>query len=138
MLFRRRRRKARVSSRFSVIYPYRGDYIEARVADISEGGMFIETKRPLPVGEKVELFTNYDVITRGVLKGRVVHTGESGMGVSFLDLGHRKDYVYELLTKQNMFNSRYLGIRRAGTFTPGMLRYRLKQMFSSSRSIRGR
>jgi len=83
--------------------------------DISQGGIFLETKEPYPVGTEVELdfFLSFpDRKERIVVRGRVVrvqpfdmHTMEEktpGMGVAFLnlseaDLSRMESFVREIL-----------------------------------------
>jgi Tfp pilus assembly protein PilZ len=127
-------RKARIKSRMLVIYPLSGDYQEAYATNISESGMYVETPYPLAVGAEVEFFTNYDVLTKGVIPARVARLERKGgrargMGVRF-GAGCNRGYVRDLLLKQNRFNAKYLGLPMSGVSTPRMLLHRLRRTFA--------
>ena len=125
------RRKKRIKSRFLVIYPKAGDYHEAYATNISESGMFVETPYPLSEGDDAEFFTNYDVLTKGVVRGSVrrleIRGGRMrGMGISFAK-GRNGNYIRDLFLKQNTFNYKYLGLPRQGLSTPRMLYHRMRK-----------
>lgn len=75
--------------------------------EISAGGMFIETKNPLPVGSRVTLrFNLSDAGEVTVLMGEVgYHAGNLGMGIRFVeptpeDLQRIQDYVSSTSTER--------------------------------------
>jgi c-di-GMP-binding flagellar brake protein YcgR len=75
--------------------------------EISAGGMFIETKNPLPVGSRVTLrFNLSDTGDVMVLMGEVgYHAGNLGMGIRFVeatpeDLQRIEDYVSSTSTER--------------------------------------
>ena len=85
------------------------DYIAEYVSNISQGGVFIRSKNPLPVGTKVTL--QFSVIlddleeVRG--EGEVVRVDHSpddtGMGVAFTRLdGGSKDLIDEICRRANV------------------------------------
>ena len=77
-----------VNREFSVIE----DYIAEYVSNISQGGVFIRSKNPLPLGTRVELRFSVIVDDVEIVEGegevvRVERDGpESGMGVAFTRL----------------------------------------------------
>jgi uncharacterized protein (TIGR02266 family) len=66
------------------------EFLDAYVTNVSSGGVFIRTKRPLPVGTVVDL--HFTVIADGLELiegvGEVVRVDDNpaGMGVAFRDL----------------------------------------------------
>ncbi len=68
------------------------DYIAEYVSSISPGGVFIKSKKPLPVGTRVNLTFSVivDDVETVVGEGEVVRVentpGETGMGVAFTRL----------------------------------------------------
>lgn len=66
------------------------EFLEAYVTNVSSGGVFIRTKRPLPVGTSVDL--HFTVIADGLELiegvGEVVRVEDNpaGMGVAFREL----------------------------------------------------
>jgi len=63
------------------------DYYHGRSKDISRGGMFIETLHRLSIGQSVKLVIPGTKIDKGVmLKGKVVHINQDGMGIRFTKL----------------------------------------------------
>ena len=78
-------------------------FIQEYVTNISRTGVFIRSKRPLPVGSEVEL--HFSIIAGDVESiqgaGRVVRQEPEGMGVVFTQLSHSSHKLIErLLTSQ--------------------------------------
>ncbi|MCG8557137.1 MAG: PilZ domain-containing protein [Proteobacteria bacterium] len=78
-------------------------FIQEYVTNISRTGVFIRSKRPLPVGSQVEL--HFSIIAGAVESiqgvGRVVRQEPEGMGVVFTQLSHYSQKLVErLLTCQ--------------------------------------
>lgn len=126
----KRRKKTRVQSRFLVIYPRNGEYVEAYATNISEAGMFIETNYPLANGSESEFFTNYDVMTKGIMRAKVVRHHRDrgrlrGMAVNFNK--SENHFIFDLLLKQNAFNKKYMGLSSKGLFSPKLMTYRLRK-----------
>jgi uncharacterized protein (TIGR02266 family) len=77
------------------------DFVSEYVSDISEGGVFIRSKKPLPVGTEVNL--QFSILTEdfemieGI--GRVVRVdnrpGREGMGVTFEKLTDESKVLVE-------------------------------------------
>lgn len=63
-----------------------GEFVQKHAADISAGGMFVETDRPVAVG--TELTIKFTVAGHPMVecKGRVVRHGPNGMGIQFVDI----------------------------------------------------
>ncbi len=65
------------------------------VADISKSGLFIETKRPLNVGDDIALSFNMHGYDRAFkIKGNIVRSNQQGIGVEFKEV---KPYIAEML-----------------------------------------
>ncbi len=65
------------------------------IADISKSGLFIETKRPLNVGEEIVLSFNMQGYDRAFkIKGNIVRSNQQGIGVEFREV---KPYIVEML-----------------------------------------
>jgi Tfp pilus assembly protein PilZ len=66
-----------------------------KIADISNSGLFIETKRPLEVGEEIVLSFNMDGYDRPFkIKGNIVRSNQQGLGVEFKEV---QPYIAEML-----------------------------------------
>jgi Tfp pilus assembly protein PilZ len=58
-----------------------------QIKDISKSGLFIETARPLFVGERVIMSFNMDGYNRPFkIRGEVMHAKRSGVGVEYRDI----------------------------------------------------
>ena len=58
-----------------------------QIKDISKNGLFIETTRPLFVGQRVIMSFNMDGYDRPFkIRGEVVHAKQSGVGVQYRDI----------------------------------------------------
>ena len=66
------------------------------ITDISKNGLFIETKRPLNVGEEIILSFNMHGYDRPFkIKGDIVHSNHRGIGVEFKEV---RPYIAEILS----------------------------------------
>jgi type IV pilus assembly protein PilZ len=90
-----RRAHVRLPARFLVEYQHVEDFLIDYSANISIGGMFIQTQRPLPVGTRFRLRFKIPNRARPVETEGVVcwvippdHSGpeKSGMGIKFFEL----------------------------------------------------
>ena len=107
-----KRNKERISLREKVQLKVKNvnDFITEYADNISLGGMFIKTSKPLPTGTQFDLeFTIGAEDKKIVGVGEVVWTKEftskeddreSGMGIKFVDLkGNSKTVIKELISK---------------------------------------
>ena len=93
---REQRRAPRHKVRFKLVYDDGNTFNAGRVADVSEGGLFLETALPLPVGTVVSLSPLEPEVAGDIfeIRARVVRavpysetsTKPAGMGLEFLDL----------------------------------------------------
>jgi type IV pilus assembly protein PilZ len=76
-----------------------GERIDARCQDLSLGGMFVETARPLPYGAAVRVFMRLPGLkTETAIDCIVRWSNPTGMGVQFGVMGARDTHgVTELL-----------------------------------------
>ena len=92
---RRRGFKARVRLSNKVYLIYNGKLHELHTRNLSEGGVYIKTKEPFPVGAEVEIRLLLETVGHIRTKGVVVHiqrpldeTPEhpSGIGIAFKEI----------------------------------------------------
>lgn len=76
----------RISIR-AVLFAAQNRYFAATTTNISNGGVFIETRDKFKKGQIITLVIARTKITKGVmLKGRVVHLRRQGFGLKFISL----------------------------------------------------
>ena len=81
------RRFTRKPFRRATIYACQNRYYAGLTKNISKGGIFIETRNPLEIGQNITLVISGTKIEKGVmLKGEVVHMRPEGFGLKFLSL----------------------------------------------------
>ncbi len=87
--------KARVRLSNKVYLIYKGKLHELHSSNLSEGGVYIKTKEPFPVGAEVEIRLLLETVGDILMKGVVVHiqrpldeTPEhpSGIGIAFKEI----------------------------------------------------
>jgi type IV pilus assembly protein PilZ len=89
-----KRRAARLHHEIPVAYRSVGSFLTDWATNISEGGLFINTRAPLPVGTAVKLLVQLPGASSFQLEGRVTRVTEfdnhanmvPGMGVEFTDV----------------------------------------------------
>jgi uncharacterized protein (TIGR02266 family) len=96
-----KRRAARLQHEIPVAYRSVGSFLTDWATNISEGGLFINTRNPLPVGTAVKLLIQLPGASSFQLDGRVTRVTEfdnhanmvPGMGVEFtgVDDGRRRE-----------------------------------------------
>ena len=90
-----KRISVRKACKIPISYATQNRIYSDNIADISKSGLFIETKRPLDVGEEIVLSFNmhgYDHPFK--IKGNIVRSNQQGIGVEFKD---DKPYITEML-----------------------------------------
>lgn len=102
-----KRRHARVPSSRKVLVTYDGSSHELYTENLSEGGMYILTNAPFPIGTTLEMALHLDDITQIHLKGIVIYIKRpfsdifehpSGMAIEFREMNDRdlrvlKDFI---------------------------------------------
>lgn len=92
-----KRRHVRVASSSKVVVTYNGSPHELYTENLSEGGMYILTNAPFPIGTKLEMGLQVDAGTRIHLKGVVIYIKRpfsdvfghpSGMAIEFSEINH--------------------------------------------------
>jgi type IV pilus assembly protein PilZ len=84
-----KRQHSRVPVALKVSYPSKGDLQRDLVTDLSPGGLFIRTSKPLPIGTEVDLEvsispTDPQISVRGkVVWLRSAQSAGEGMGIQF-------------------------------------------------------
>jgi hypothetical protein len=84
-----KRISARKACDIPINYAIQNRIYSDNIADISKSGLFIETRRPLNVGEKMH---GYDHPFK--IKGKIVRSNQQGIGVEFKEV---KPYIAEML-----------------------------------------
>jgi uncharacterized protein (TIGR02266 family) len=104
-----KRRASRLQHELPVAYRSVGSFLTDWATDISQGGMFINTRSPLPVGTEVKILIQLPMIESPVgLSGRVTRVAEfdnqanvvPGMGIQFTDIDPSKREQLEALVKR--------------------------------------
>lgn len=94
-----KRAHLRVPARIKVVYELDGDVVEARSQDLSLGGMFIETSRPLPIGATLAVQLSLPALSAPATVQTVVRWVKSdGMGVAFGALRAAETWAINELT----------------------------------------
>src|SRR5262245_10630196 len=83
-----KREHARVPVNLKVTYPSKGDLQRDLITDVSSGGLFIRTSKPLPIGTDVDLEVTVATEDPSInVRGRVVWLrstpNKEGMGIQF-------------------------------------------------------
>ena len=106
-----RRKKPRIPLRVKVEYRSVGGFVSDWTDNISEGGLFVLTENPLPVGSQVRLVFSLPGLPflldlRGKVRWVTAPYGfRSGMGIEFTNLGesvrHRiQEYISRALAEK--------------------------------------
>ena len=92
-----RRAYIRKSCSITVSYATYDRYYTDTIKNISQKGIFIETQRPLFVGEEIAMSFSVDGYDKPIkIKGEIVQVNRSGIGVEFKDMS---PYIEEMLAK---------------------------------------
>ncbi len=84
-----KRQHARMPVALKVSYPSRGDLQRDLVTDLSPGGLFIRTSKPLPIGTDIDLEVQVETEDPPIMvRGKVVWLRDAqgpheGMGIVF-------------------------------------------------------
>ena len=83
-LLSKEKRAPRKSCRIPVRYKTFDRVYSDRIMNISQSGVFIETRRPIFVGEEIVMNFKLEGIKRPLnLRGNVVHASNRGVGIEF-------------------------------------------------------
>ncbi len=95
LLAENKRISVRKACKIPISYATQNRIYSDNIADISKSGLFIETRRPLDVGEKIVLSFNMHGYDRPFkIKGNIVRSNQQGIGVEFDEV---KPYIAEML-----------------------------------------
>ena len=84
LILTEKRTSARKVCRIPVRYFYYKRVFNNLIVNISRSGCFIETKKSLPVGEKILMNIRLDGDDESIrIKGEVAHANRMGMGIEF-------------------------------------------------------
>ncbi len=104
-----KRRARRLEHELPVAYRSVGSFLTDWATNISHGGMFINTRTPLPIGTDVKILLQLPMLEFPVaLSGRVTRVAEfdnqsnvvPGMGIQFTDVDPSKRQQIEALVKR--------------------------------------
>jgi Tfp pilus assembly protein PilZ len=83
-LLSKEKRAPRKSCRIPVRYETFDRVYSDRIMNISQSGVFIETRRPIFVGEEILMDFQIEGVNKPLkIKGKVVHTSSRGVGIEF-------------------------------------------------------
>jgi Tfp pilus assembly protein PilZ len=95
LLAENKRISVRKACKIPISYATQNRIYSDNIADISNSGLFIETKRPLEVGEEIVLSFNMHGYDRPFkIKGNIVRSNQQGLGVEFKEV---HPYIAEML-----------------------------------------
>jgi Tfp pilus assembly protein PilZ len=95
LLAENKRISVRKACKIPISYATQNRIFSDNIADISNSGLFIETKTPLEVGEEIVLSFNMHGYDRPFkIKGNIVRSNQQGIGVEFKE---GKPYIAEML-----------------------------------------
>lgn len=104
-----KRRHVRVASSRKVLVTYNGSPHELYTENLSEGGMYIHTNAPFPIGTKLEMALDLDAGTQLHLKGVVIYIKRpfsdifehpSGMAIEFREMNNHDRRILEDFIKK--------------------------------------
>jgi type IV pilus assembly protein PilZ len=104
-----KRRGRRLQHELPVAYRSVGSFLTDWATDISQGGMFINTRTPLPVGTDVKILIQLPTIESPIgLSGKVTRVigvdarerSTPGMGIQFTDIDPSRREQLETLVKR--------------------------------------
>jgi Tfp pilus assembly protein PilZ len=98
-------REKRINIRKSCNIPvnYATDYrvYTNHIKNISQSGLFIETQRPLIVGDEIIMAFRLDGFNKPLkIKGEIAHATRKGVGVEFRDISPYIEEMIDILLKQ--------------------------------------
>ena len=83
-LLSKEKRAPRKSCRTPVRYETFDRVYSDRIMNISQSGVFIETRRPIFAGEEISMDFQIEGVNKPLkIKGKVVHTSSRGVGIEF-------------------------------------------------------
>jgi Tfp pilus assembly protein PilZ len=83
-LLSKEKRSPRKSCRIPVKYATFDRVYSDRIMNISQSGVFIETRRPIFVGEEILMDFQIEGVNKPLkIEGKVVHTSSRGVGIEF-------------------------------------------------------
>ena len=95
LLAENKRISARKPCSIPISYATQNRIFSDYIADISKSGLFIETKRPLNVGEEIVLSFNMSGYDRPFkIKGNIARSNQLGIGVEFKEVA---PYIAQML-----------------------------------------
>ena len=95
LLAENKRMSARKACNIPINYATQDRIYSDSITDISKSGLFIETRRPLEVGEEIILSFNMHGYDRPFkIKGNIARSNRQGIGVEFKEV---KPYIAEML-----------------------------------------
>ncbi len=115
---RQRAFKARVRLSSKVYLTYNGELHELHTRNLSEGGVYIKTRKPFPVGAEVEIRLPLETVGEIRAKGVVVHiqcpldeTPEhpSGIGIAFKEINNYQQRALRDFIKKAPNRTRHTG-----------------------------
>jgi Tfp pilus assembly protein PilZ len=98
-------KEKRINNRKACNIPvnYATDYrvYSNHIKNISQSGLFIETQRPLIVGDEIIMTFRLDGFNKPLkIKGEIAHATRKGVGVEFKDVSPYIEEMIDLLLKQ--------------------------------------
>ena len=94
-LLSKEKRAPRKSCRIPVRYKTFDRVYSDRIMNISQSGVFIETRRPIFVGEEILMEFKIEGVNKTLkIKGKVVHASSRGVGIEFKNIDPTLSQVF--------------------------------------------
>ena len=98
LFLREKRDKNRKSCRIPIYYATEEKVYTGYIRNISQTGLFIDTKRKLPVGDEILMtFRLHGLVKPIKIKGEIAHSKRSGVGIKFIDTNSKVMKVIRIL-----------------------------------------
>jgi Tfp pilus assembly protein PilZ len=95
LLTKEKRLEIRKTCTIPINFAAYGRVYSNHIKNISSNGLFIETQRPLLVGDEINMTFRLEGLDKPLkLRGEIAHTTRAGVGVEFKDIS---PYIEELL-----------------------------------------
>lgn|GEM_PF-2067629 len=144
---RRQSQRCRVALQLHLIFNDLDELRRAHSKDISEGGIFVFTDRPLPAGSDVELKISlvHQDLTYIEAEGNVVHVvkpgsnDEPGMGIKFTRISEEgKEFIKECLLQEDLTKPKKKTAPKAGDRRKTTAGKKSKTSARKKKTVRGK
>lgn len=107
LFLREKRRDDRKTCQIPVYYATEDQVYTGYIKNISRTGLFIETKKNLPIGDEILMTFRLQGLNKPIkIKGQIAHTNKSGVGIKFKNTNSKlMKAIGILVDRMNVSNS---------------------------------